>query len=124
MITPAESMKRLRAKRLKNGLCTRCGKPSGGKPTCKNCKDHIKEFMKQKRKEKHKTIRKLKCYSVENNGLYDELISSGITTTQLAKDLNVSSRSVLRWIFGKDVLPIKENIEKINKYFNKDIYIL
>lgn len=117
-MTAAQYMKKLREKRRKNGLCARCGhkieKP--GYKTCQDCRDYQKKYKQNHKppKKEKVIIRRLKNWEVTNKKLYNALINQKITIAELAELIDVTPRSVQRWLFEKGK-PSPENREKIKE---------
>lgn len=111
MANGALHMRTLRLKRVKNGLCTRCGKPTHNK-ICTTCADYLKEHNREKRAEKHTLIRKLRKWDVESKIIYSWMLKNNITTAQLARLVGVNQRTVQRWLF-ESKNPTNANAEKL-----------
>lgn len=121
-------MKELRDKRREKGLCTRCGHESenDGYILCQECRDYIKSWkedsVKDYREDKEEVIiRELRVWDIENETLYNTLIDKKIKISELAEMIDVTPRSVQRWVF-EDTEPSVRNKKKINQVLGKKIY--
>ena len=124
-MNPAESMRRLRAERVEDGLCTRCGKnePKRGKRICSECREYLDEYNKNKKSKKEPVIiRDLKRWDVTNKRLYSGLIDMKMTTKELAERVGVTPRSVDSWIFEGVEPRYEDRKATINQVLNKRIY--
>lgn len=105
-------MRKLRKKRLKNGLCTRCGKPKNPEFTiCDDCRKYKKIFNSSRRK--NAPIRALTKWEVKNFPLHRWMVENNMGTVKLAQAIGVSERTVQAWVFeGRDAKP--ELAEAVN----------
>ncbi|MFW5962166.1 MAG: hypothetical protein ACOCQR_00945 [bacterium] len=117
-------MKKLRTKRVEQGLCTRCGKnePKKNRHICSECREYLKKYKKGYEQTKDPIIiRELKKWEVTNLKLYNALIEKRITISEFADMLGVTSRAVEIWVF-EDGNPAKERKPLINSLLGEQIY--
>lgn len=121
----SKAMKKLRRKRKEKGLCTRCGGERENKEyvLCQDCRDYLKEYKVNYTPppKEQVIIRKLKKWDVTNRKLYNTLIAEGISIPELAEAVNVTPRSVDRWIF-ENAEPRPGHKEKVNVFLKEEIY--
>lgn len=130
-MTDAETMKKLRKKRKKNNLCTRCGKKVEDKEKniCSKCREYLNYYKKHNEPplKKVNVVSRSPVNDVENKKLVGAMKrkskkeSTKINTKKLANEIGSSQRSVQRWIF-KDEKPSKKYKIKINNYFEEEIF--
>lgn len=123
-ISSAELMRRLRKRRKKKGLCTRCGKKANnGRAICDKCRYYLEEYKRNhKVKSEPVIIRDLKKWDITNRELYDELIEQGITIKEFAEKVGVTPRSVEAWVFEGVEPRYKDRKATVNQILNKRIY--
>lgn len=114
----SQYMKKKRERWKGEHRCTRCGGKVNGGSTCIKCKEYLSKY-RIKKKGDFKSIRKLK--KIENEELYKKCIDEHISIKKLSNDLDVSARSVLRWITSTTI-PSEINQKKLQKYFEKTFY--
>lgn len=130
-ITDAETMKKLREKRRKNNLCTRCGKKveDKQKTICSKCREYLNYYKKHNEPpiKSMNVVSRSPVNQVKNKRLLkamqnkSEKEKTKINTKTLADEIESSQRSVQRWIF-EDVEPSQKFKIRINNYFGKEIF--
>jgi transcriptional regulator with XRE-family HTH domain len=96
---------------MNNNLCLNCGRaPQFEESLCEKC------FIKKKEKYPNRPIRKLKKWKITNHILYNLMMEKSCSTSDLAKHVGVSERSVLKWIF-ENAIPNENNAKVAADFF-------
>lgn len=104
--------------------CSRCGSSLDEACTtinCDPCREYVNKAKREKRAKEKKAIRKLKTEAT-NEKMYRIMQEKNITIKELAEKVNMSNRSVQRWILN-GIEPRYDDVRQtINDYLGETIF--
>ena len=121
MASSKESMKILRDKRKKMGLCECGAEIKNNYKKCEKCRIRLKLLGIKRRSENRVYVRIYPNSVIKNILLFNTLIQLKMGTKELSELTRISQRQLDRYIFEGST-PIIENRFKINSILKKEIF--